>query len=589
MSLHFIDFEVFAHDWMCVIISPTHKTKDKKALTTVIVNDRCKLVSYYKKYKDEIFVGYNIRHYDQFIFKAILLDFNPKKVNDWIIVDGKMGWQFSDAFNNINLNIYDAMPELRPSLKKLEGFMGNNIEESEVDFLIDRKLTAGEIAETIKYCTHDVEQTIQVFMHNIEDFNSHLAVIKAFKLPLQQLSKTKAQLAAEALGAIKQERGEDEFQIEFPPTLKLDKYKHIKDWYENVFATIPHDAFAVDKEGNETDEKLIYKQTLHIDVAGVPHDFMWGGLHGARPKYVDEGQFLNMDVRSYYPSMMIEYGWVSRNVPDPKNYKRIYDDRIRYKAEKNPLQAPYKLILNASYGATKASNNKLYDPRQANCICVGGQLLLLDLIEKLEPYCDHVQSNTDGILVKLRNNREQVEQIANEWSKRTGMVLEFDEYTKVIQRDVNSYIIVAADGHFKSKGVVKEQNKLDYDLPIINEAIVNYFVKDVPLADTINACDELIKFQKIYRVSSKYNYAMHGMQKLNGKTFRVFSSRDVRDGCMRKVKTGGNPQKFTNTPEHCFIVNGNVNGMRVPEKLDKQFYIDMAQRRVNQFTGEDNK
>lgn len=32
--LHFIDFEVFKYDWMCVIISPIYKT------VTVIVNDK---------------------------------------------------------------------------------------------------------------------------------------------------------------------------------------------------------------------------------------------------------------------------------------------------------------------------------------------------------------------------------------------------------------------------------------------------------------------------------------------------------------------------------------------------------------------
>ena len=150
--LHFIDFEVFAQDWLCVIMSPTHKTKK------VIVNDRDKLKAYYEKYKNEIFVGYNIRRYDQFIFKGILLGFNPKDVNDWIIVKDRMGWHYSDLFRNVDINIYDVMTS-QDSLKKLEGFMGNDIEETEVDFRINRKLNAAEIAETVKYCTHDVEKT----------------------------------------------------------------------------------------------------------------------------------------------------------------------------------------------------------------------------------------------------------------------------------------------------------------------------------------------------------------------------------------------------------------------------------------------
>ena len=559
--LHFIDFEVFVHDWLCVIHSPTHKTKK------VIVNDREKLKAYYEKYKDEIFVGYNIRRYDQYIFKGILLGFNPKDVNDWIIVKDRMGWQYTDLFRNININIYDVMTT-QDSLKKLEGMMGHDIEESGVDFNIQRSLTPAEIAETIEYCTHDVEQTLQVFINRKEEYQAHMSMLKAFNLPLSYVSKTKIQLSAAALDAVKKEHN-DEFDIEYPHSLKLDKYKAVKSWYD---------------EPTNRD----YDKSLEIDVAGVPHIFAWGGLHGARANYVAEGQFLNVDVASYYPSMMIEYGWSSRNIPDPKKYEQIYHQRLKYKAEKNPLQAPLKIVLNGTYGAMKDEYNPLYDPRQANNVCVAGQLLLLDLIEKLEPYCDIIQSNTDGILVKLRNNRELVEKICREWMTRTGMVLEFDEFVKVIQRDVNNYIIVAADGSYKSKGgVVKKQNKLDYNMPIINEAVVNYFVKGIPVEDTINRCNELIKFQQIHRVSSSYSYAMHGISRLQGKTFRVFASRDIRDGGVFKVKDGGNPEKFANTSINCFIVNGDVNGMIVPDKLDKDFYINMAKRHVNQFLGKE--
>lgn len=559
--LHFIDFEVFAHDWMCVILSPTHKTK------TVIVNNPDKLKEYHEKYKNEIFVGYNIRHYDQYIFKAILTGFNPKEVNDYIIERGLPGWKFSDLFRKVNINIFDIMTT-QHGLKTLEGFMGNNIEETGVDFNIDRKLTVEELAKTIEYCTHDVEQTMQVFIHRKSEYDAHMSLLDAFNLPLDYVSKTKIQLSAVALNAVKQIR-KDEFELEYPNTLQLDKYKEVKEWYDNPL-------------------NRDYEKSLEIEIAGVPHIFAWGGLHGARPNYVADGQFLNVDVASYYPSLMVEYGWHSRNCADPGKYLEIYRQRLKYKAEKNPLQAPYKIVLNGTYGAMKDEYNPLYDPRQANNVCIGGQLLLLDLIEKLEAHCDIIQSNTDGILVKLRNNRKQVESICKEWMQRTGMVLEFDEFVKVIQRDVNNYIIVAADGSYKSKGgVVKKQNKLDYNMPILNEAVINFFVHGIPVEQTINRCNELIKFQQIVKVSSAYSYALHGMNRLNGKTFRVFASHEITDGGMFKVKEDGNPEKFANTSINCFIVNGDVNGVPVPDKLDKDFYIAMAKRQVNQFLGKE--
>ncbi len=76
---------------------------------------------------------------------------------------------------------------------------------------------------------------------------------------------------------------------------------------------------------------------------------------------------------------------------DSRKYEEIYHTRLRYKAEKNPLQAPLKLVLNSTYGVMKDKNNDLYDPLQANRVCVYGQLLLLDLIERLEPHCKIIQ------------------------------------------------------------------------------------------------------------------------------------------------------------------------------------------------------
>lgn len=566
MGLHFLDFECFAKDWLCVILDPTRQVE------TVIVNDRQKLIDYYEKYKNEIFIGYNIRHYDQYIMKAIICGFDPKEMNDHIIVRDLSGWKFSDLLYDVDLKFYDVMT-IDKGLKTLEGFMGSNIHETGVDFNIDRKLTAAEIAETIEYCRHDVEQTMEVFMRREEEFDAHVGMLKAFNLPLSEISKTKVQLSAKVLNARAINR-DDEFELVFPDTLILNKYAAVKDWYSNP--------------DNRDYEKTLGNKKEPYTIAGVPHIFAWGGLHGARPNYIEEGDFLNVDVASYYPSLMIEYGFLSRNVADPKKFEEIYQTRLKYKAEKNPLQAPLKIVLNGTYGAMKDQFNPLYDPRQANNVCIGGQLLLLDLIEKLEGHCDLIQSNTDGILVKLRGNRERVVDICKEWMARTRMVLEFDDYVKVIQRDVNNYIIVAADGSYKSKGiVVKKQNSLDYDTPILNEAVVNYFVKGIPVEQTINECNELIKFQRIVKVSRKYDYAMHGDEIKSERTFRVFASTRPTDGGIFKVKKGKNPEKFANTSEHCFIENGDVNGVEVPDYLDRQFYIDMATRHVNQFIGKE--
>ena len=67
----FYDFEVFSHDWLVVIMDT-----DTKEIH-VIVNDREKLIQLYEQNKNNIWCGYNSRHYDQYILKGIILGLDP--------------------------------------------------------------------------------------------------------------------------------------------------------------------------------------------------------------------------------------------------------------------------------------------------------------------------------------------------------------------------------------------------------------------------------------------------------------------------------------------------------------------------------
>lgn len=565
--LNFYDFEVFEQDWLVVIINIYDKSE------TVIVNDKQKLEEYYEAHKNEIWVGYNVNHYDQYVMKAILCGFNPKTVNDWIIRENKQGWQYSSLFRKIQMYNFDIMYRNDRGLKSLEGFMGNNIKETSVPFDLDRKLTVDEINETIKYCRHDVEQSIEVFFARKDDFDAQMGLIKMFKLPLSNISRSKAQLSAMILDAHRpRESRDDEFDIFFPKTLRISKYKEVVDWYKNK-------------------ENYDYSKSLKINVAGVETLFGWGGIHSAVPKYSGEGYFINMDVASLYPSLMIVYNLHSRNIKDPQKYVDIRDNRLKYKHEKNPLQLPLKTLLNSTYGAMKDKNNQLYDPLMANEICIHGQLLLLDLMEKLELYAEIIQSNTDGILIKMPEGQNEerwfnlIDDIVYEWEQRTGLMMEFDEYRKVFQKDVNNYIVVAPDGKYKSKGAyVKKQHSLDYDLPIVNKAMVDYMVHDIPVKKTIDECNDLIMFQKIVKLSGKFKHTIHNGKILSEKCFRVFASTRNSDTYIGKQKTdGATIEKFANTPEHCFIVNDDVKNATVGWRLDKEWYVNLTNERLKQF------
>mgnify|MGYP003585555273 CR=1 FL=1 len=554
----FFDFEVFLHDWLVVLADANTQTFQ------TIINDSEKLRRFYEKNKAEIWIGYNSRSYDQYILKGILLDFDPYEISKFIIAEDRKGWEYSSAFNKIPFYVFDIMTS-HHGLKQLEGYMGNDIRETDVSFKTARKLTEAELRQVEKYCRHDVEQTMEVFLNRTDEFETQLSLLNAFKLPLSYIAKTKAQLVAIILEATRQ-RYNDEFQITLPNTLRLSKYRHIADWYRDP-------------------ANRDYNKSLKTTVAGVPHIFAWGGIHGAIDNYQGEGLFLNIDVASYYPALMIEYNFLSRSVVDPEKYRQIRDERIRLKKEKNPMQQPYKIVLNSTYGAMKDKYNALYDPLQANNVCVGGQLLLLDLIEKLEPYCTIIQSNTDGVIIKLPNDDvDFIKSICAEWEVRTRMVLEFETFERIFQKDVNNYIVIHADKTYKSKGAyVKKLDILDNDLPIVNKALIKYFTQGTPLEETITGCTNLMEFQKIVKVSRKYMYAMHGDKILSERVLRVFASRSRRDAGVFKQKTLDRIEKIANTPERCFIENGNVNCLSLPPKLDIAWYIDVARKRLRDF------
>lgn len=567
-GLLFYDFEVFKYDWLVVVMDMTAKK------THVIINSPEELEALYKANIKEIWVGFNSRHYDQYILKAILCGFDPKKVNDYIITKGNPGWKFSSLFRQFPLWNYDVMLNTDVGLKSFEGFMGNDIKETSVPFNIDRKLTPKEIAETVKYCKHDVEQTVQVFLKRTEEFNTMMYFIKHFGLSMDYISKTKAQLAAEILGGNRKGADfDDEFQFPILDCLHLNKYKHIAEWYANP-------------ENHDYSKK----QDKQI-VAGVEHTFAWGGGHGARAKYSADGVFLIIDVTAYYPSLQKKYHFGYRVMNHPENFEFIHDSNIAYKRKGDKkARQPFKIMDNAISGQMKQKSSALYDPMSNNSICINGQLLLLDLVEHIEPYCELIQNNTDGIIVKLKDYEHDFDVLDDavyEWEQRTGMKMDFDTYIGTIyQKDVNNYLLIdRKTGAVKAKGgYVMKLNDLSYDLPIINKALVDYMIHGIPVRRTIMECQDLREFQLVSRISSKYTHILYGDKPIKEKCIRVFASNNPADPGVKKVHAvRKTTAKLTNSPEHCFIFNDDVKGVPVPDKLDRQWYIDFANKRLSDF------
>lgn len=600
-KIHGYDFEVYSKiNWFCVTFI-NYEDRNKEV---VIVNDRAKLIEFYNAHKDDIFISYNGRQYDTGIFKGILDGMNVGYVNDKLIKEGKKPFQVVKNAKKYPLNDYDTILKDK-SLKQLEAFMGDDIRETEVDFNIDRPLTEEEIKQTLYYNHHDVVEVLRVLDYCWDDFEGQLDIIELYGLDMSYFTKTKVQLAVspKILNAVDQHTLDDEFDIRLPETINLsDKYKFIPEWYMN-----PKNWRYKEHLRSEDNQ---HNNQLCCTVAGIPHVFAWGGCHGADDKEaVFEGIILHADVASMYPTTDIEYGLLSRKFKNPNDFKQMRDFRLKLKSEKNPKNKALKPMINGVYGAGKDRNNPSYDPLMANLTCIFGQMFILDLIDKLEPYCRLLQTNTDGIFVLCENEemKNKVIEITNQVGERLKMEFEIDEYTKLIQKDVNNYIAVKKNGELECKGAMVKFNKpIDNDLPILNDAVRNYLAYNIPVEQTINECNEYIKFQKVIKLSAKYKEIWYGNglsgkdnkitsingELLKGKVHRVFASKRQSDGSIYKLKIEKGVksyEQFANTPTHLFIDNEDVHDKSIPEYLDKEYYINEAKKRIDMFLTKDEE
>ena len=544
---------------------------------------------------DTVYCGFNSKGYDQYIIKAICAGFSPeevKQVNDWIIA-GNQGWECPLLrgvrfwFNNIDIK--DDM-QMGLSLKAIEGHLGMDICETEVDFTLERPLTKEELDSTIFYCKHDVDATDKIIDLRKNYLQNKINIGKLAGLDeVKAMSMTNAKLTAALLKA-RLVQHDDERNYKYPDNLCREYIpQEVFDFFDRM------------KDDNLSD-KDVFTGKLNITIGECPVTIGYGGIHGAIPNFVWEeadGRIIrNYDVASYYPHLMTLYGYTSRNIPSPEIFSEVLESRMKAKAAGDTATAnALKLVVNTTYGASLNKYNDLCDPLMGRSVCITGQLFLLELAQHLYkdiPDLRIVQLNTDGIMIEFDDSQyPQVQEILTEWQARTGFELEEDSIAQIAQKDVNNYVEVQPSGKFKTKGGYLVRGiapagafNVNNNATIVAKALVEYFVHGTPPEDTINACDDIFQFQIIAKAGAKYREAYHmvdgekvQVQKVN----RIYATKDTRYGKLFKVKAENDSEaKIEMLPEHCIIDNDNHLSIT---DVDKQFYIDMAKKRINDFMG----
>lgn len=623
MHLRFFDFEVTPHYWLCVFGDlnddwrnnrPTESIKETFVEVSSDMPNARQLIIDYMRETDYCLVGYNIKNYDLMIANGIYQGFTPEQVkiiND-LIINKSCAFSTKEHMrlnsfakrrisNVVYLDLFDSS---NGTLKDKESTLELSILESNVSFHKE-DLTVEDKADLLYYCKHDVYAAMVWYMTIVAPFiESKLAVAKVFKLPEADAYRcTNAQLVAKAIDAERKsfadsDRQDIELPVRIASYIKENLPKEVVDYVCNNTAVKKFMMFkneVVYADGGIHSTYFTNKARKETDVLFAECD----------SEYI----LLNLDVSSFYPSIMIVLDTLSRSVKNKERFKFVFEDRVRIKHKKNKtkddddLQLAYKLILNTTYGASGCEFLDLCDMYQRTRTCRYGQLLLSALANRLHnkiPSLSVIQTNTDGILVYVKRvDLDKVYELQNEWQQMSGMGMDADVVEKIWQRDVNNYLMVKEGGKVKRKGawLIDNYIKPGYikiaplDCYGVGKAAVDYLIKGKDPIKTLLSNNKLSDFVVNCMKGPTYNGVVQRMADGSEielyKCNRVIATTDKSYGKIYKYKNTENGRSYAqmpNVPEYCITVNDDLSTYdfdKLKTKIDYMYYIGRLYDKLN--------
>lgn len=367
---------------------------------------------------------------------------------------------------------------------------------------------------------------------------------------------------------------------------KTKEFNSIKNKFQNTVIT---------NIKNEFSASLIFHGTkLNYGTGGL-HSCIKSGVYNAD----DYWTIIDEDIGSLYPSIAIQLGLYPEHLGN--QFLEIYDkdivsirlaEKIKPKKERNMvIMEGYKLAANGIYGKSGEETSPLYDPLYTMKTTVGGQMFLSLWTEKLVEACPEIkfiQHNTDGITYLIpRKDVSKAKAVGEEMTKLTGLYIEDNVYTKFVVRDVNNYLAVYESGDVKYKGcfeIDKEFHK-DPSMRIVPIALSNYFIKGIPIRETILNHNDIYDFCLRLKTNSKSTPIFKHFDD-NGNIVDTSLSRTTRyyisktGGCLLK-DFGENRINGVNIGYSVTIFNKYEEKNIKDYNIDYNFYITEANKIKN--------
>jgi len=601
-------------------------------------NQLDEMIKHLKEEDYEFGVGYNNVNYDSQVIQYIL-----ESHEDWYDKSTfqiiKLIYQFSK--DTIERSNYEQKPIYRENyldikqidlfrvhhydnknrrvgLKTLEFAMDlPNIEEMPVDW---RKecLTDEEIQTVVDYCWNDVEATYKFWKITIGDtdnelykgkdmIQARLDIMEELKFNYTVLNYSDVKIGDEInKKGYMQETGcnyDDIYQKrqKRKPTPAftfgncIPKYVKFKSkQFNDLLKQVKNEKVTMTKG----DQEYI------VTYGNTTYSIMRGGIHSHDSARIVESTdtyiLRDADIGSQYPNAINKRKlYPSHLGPEwNRNYEKTIYKRIEYKKMGKTerkyagLAEAYKLALNGGgYGKTNEASNWQYDPQVMYMCTIGNQFEILMLIEWLEDVgISVISANTDGIVSYIpRPLEDKYYEICKEWEVVVGNdkigQLEYCDYQKLVQRDVNNYIAIKPNGEIKTKGVFEIDKLLHKNKSnkVRAKGLTAWYKDGISPEDYIKTNRNIYDYTIGKKASRDYSY--QGIDRNTGETSEydqivryIVSKSGER---LYKVKNPDSDKKgraFSKCEaksEHQKLLNRISEDTKWEEyDLDEQYYID---------------
>ena len=613
------DIEVFPNTFHCVLLNTDNEELYKfeiserknqiRELVQFFTNPKYLLCGYNNKHYDDVVINYIIDYIDIMLCKSIydvtlsLFNLSQTIIN---LEDGNISkikrWKYANYFESMDLLTMMFSSKLRVGLKSMQITMQyQNVQEYSGDF--GSFLPKDKIDEMISYNINDVKSTYSLFNYLVKngDIDLRLFIEQEYGFNALSMDSVKfgetliAKKVCEELHINKRQLEQMRSPMDNIPLkdviLPFIRYKNPK--FQEALEDMKKQV--VSSKNKKPGEKNYENKFV---VSGVRYSIGVGGIHSLNEPRIyvpKEDEYLgHLDVASMYPSFIVRYGWFPRHLGKAglAVYTQIYHERIQAKhSGQKQKNLALKLTLNSVTGKMQQETSWMYYPFSVFKIRINGQLILLMLADLLLQHsCEIVQVNTDGVMfIAKKAYKDAIMESVAKLEQLTKLSFEADSYEAFYQFAVNDYFGVV-DGFSQSrnpkliekKGMFITEPVLGKGLAptIIPEAVINYFVYNIPVEDTIRNCDDIRKFLMSQRVDKKFKveYDDKYIQRIN----RWYASTN---GCyLYTVDESKTPVKYSNLLKKSgvTILNYIDDISTKNRKINYPYYISEARKIIDQ-------